>query len=323
LVLAPRSKVIEMCREGGWEKLPTREALREFDWAQRWDFTQLRHLVGDSRMSRFDLREHRDHEVLDIVGMCIRHGEISVLRQGGASGKAVSETLELRRLIAQIEKQAHGRLSYRGCQYKLVLRDDLAKVPGRDNYGVVSQADALSVLEGMAGEPGIPAELLVKAKEKLSKDWRVSSPQPNVLVLLRRNSVQAAASKSEGPALTPSQIQQMRAPKEEVDPLMSGAGTELEISDVELPAASEEEQPPDSSAGADDSEAHPADSADSAELEAPDDSAKTAQDSDPESNDGNDGNDGADGTDAGTAAEDSKDNGGGGESEGGGSPEFW
>lgn len=214
MLLAPRAKAVEMCREGGRGVLPTRDALREFDRAQPRDFTQLRHFVASSRISHFDLRKHRDHEVLDFVRTCIRQGEMLVLRQGGASGKTVSEALELRRLIAQIHQQTRGRLSCRGRQYKLVLGDDLAWLPGRDDYEVVSQADAQRVLEGIAGEAGTPAELVTKAdviaraKEKLSKDWRPPS-QPDGLLLLRRIRTIAPPPKNTGPAITPSQMKEL------------------------------------------------------------------------------------------------------------------
>lgn len=334
LVLAPRAKAIEMDREGGWKELPTREALREVDRAQRLAFLPpLRHFVADCRVSHSDLRELKDHEVLDFVRTCIRQREMVVLRQGVGPGMGIDETGELRRLLAQIEMQARGRLSYRGRQYKLVLGDELAKVPGRDHYEVVGQADAQTALDGIASEQPSCADLLAKAKAKISKDWRPPSSSPEGLVLLQRLVVQANIPRDEGPALTPSQIQQMRAPKEEVQPLMSAAEAVLETSDVELPVAAEEEASADTSVEADDSEASPAQSAASAELDAPDGSAKTAEAAgrgDGESNESDEGNDGgADGTDAGTTADDSQhskdsnDNGGGGESEGGGSPELW
>lgn len=292
---------------------------------RRW--LEVRNFVSEARLGNFAVHRMSDHEVVKRLHDAIRDGRVIAVQRGATKSDSPSATADLRRLLAQVEKATRGKLSYRGRQYKPVVDVDLAKLAGRDYYEVASQAEARAVLDGAAKELGAPAELLKQASEKLSKDWHGPSSHPEGLVLLRRLVVQASSPRDEGPALTPSQIQQMRAPKEDVDPLMSGAGTELDTSDVELPVASEEEQPTDSSAGVDDSEAPPADSADSAELEAPDDSAKTAEASDSgdsESNEGSEGNDGgADGTDAGTAAEDSKDNGGGGESEGGGSPEFW
>jgi hypothetical protein len=329
LVLAPRSEALQRWREEGWEEVPPGEALRELDWAQSCR-SQLRLFVAHSRVSHVDLRDLDDHEVLDLVRTCIRCREMAVLRQGSANGKEISETLEMRRLVAQVERQTRLGLSYGGRQYKLVPGDDLATVPGRDYYEVVGQADAHRVLDGIASGQPLCADALAKAQEKISKDWRPPSSRPEGLVLLRRL-VQASPSEDEGRALTPSQIQEMRAPKEIVDPLMSGAEIELDMSDAELPVMAEEEPPPDGSTNAEDSVASPADSTDSADVEAPDGLAKTAEASGSgagEVNEGDDGGEvtdgGADETNAGTATEeDGKDNGGGSQSEGGGSPEFW
>jgi len=206
LVLAPRSEAIKMRREEGWEELPARVALREIEWAQRTGSSQLRRLVADSLMSPFDLRELQDHEFLDVVRTCIRHGEMVVLRQSDTQGRTVSETLELRRLVASIERQGRERLSYRGGQYKLVTGDGLSKVPGRDCYEVVSQAEARSLLAGMAKELPVSGELLGKASEKIGKDWRAPFSQPEGLVLLRRIPVAASVQKYDRPAITPSEM---------------------------------------------------------------------------------------------------------------------
>ena len=211
LVLAPRSEGLKLHRDEGWEELPTGEALLELEWALSRLSSQLRLFVANSRVSHSDLRGLRDREILDLVRTSIRRREMTVLRQSGAHRNGGSETLELRRLLAQIEIQVHARLSYRGRRYKFAVGDDLAKLPGRDYYEVLSQADARRVLEGIAGEPGAPGELLAKANEKLSKDWRAPASQPDGLVLLRRISISAAVSKSEGPAITPSQMRELVA----------------------------------------------------------------------------------------------------------------
>ena len=316
-----------MRAEGGYREIDSREALWMLENLDRRRSMEVRSFVSEARLGNFALNRMDDHEMLKLVRDAIRDGRVIAVQKGAAKSDSPSATAELRRLVAQLERATRGKLSYRGRQYKLVVDVDLAKMPGRDYYEVASQAEAHVVLDGAAKELGAPAELLKQASEKISKDWRWPSSHPEGLVLLRPLVVLASSPRDEGPALTPSQIQQMRAPKEDVDPLMSGAGTDLDTSDVELPVASEEEPPPDTSADIEDSETSPADSADSAELGAPDSSAKTSEASDSgdgESNDGSEGNDGgADETDADTAAEDSKDNGDGGESGGGSSPEFW
>ncbi len=206
LVLAPRGEALQMCRERGWEELPAVQALRAFDWGYRSVFSQLRFFLASSRLARLDMRELQDHEVREFVRGCIRNGDVLVLRQGRSQASTPNETLELRRLVAQIERQTRGKLPYRGRQYKLVPGDDLPTIPGRDSYEVVSQTDARRVLEGLAHEAGAPVELLAKAEEKISKDWRPPISQPDGLALLRRLPVQSAATKDDGPAITPSQM---------------------------------------------------------------------------------------------------------------------
>ncbi len=206
LVLAPRTEALRVCRERGWEELPAVQALRAFDWGYRSVFSQLRFFLASSRLARLDLRELQDHEVRDLVRGCIRNGDVLVLRQGPSQVSVPDRTLELRRLVAQIERQTRGKLPYRGRQYKLVSGDDLSTTPERDSYEVVSQGEARRILEGLAQEAGAPASLLTKAKEKISRDWRPPFSEPDGLVLLRKIPVQAAATKDDGPAITPSQM---------------------------------------------------------------------------------------------------------------------
>lgn len=274
---------------------------------------------GSSSVDRMD-----DHQVLETVRIGLRTGWLVAVHKGSGKTASSSASQEMRQLVAQIEEQTHSKLSYRGRRFKLALAQDLAGLPDRDYFEVVSQSDAQKILDGVASEQPSCSETLAKARGKLSKDWQPPSPAPDGLVLLRRLLARASSSKDEGPALTPSQLQQMRAPKEAVDPLMSGAQSELDMSEVELPVASEEEQTPADSAGSDDSGQPTAGSADSTDPESQDSPAKGAQASDSGDGEAGEGSDGGeDETDAGTVAEDSEDSGDGGESEGGGPPEFW
>lgn len=195
-----------MRREEGWEPLPTRQALRELDWAEPSITSELRYFLDSSEMAHWEMRDLRDDEVLDFVRACIRQGDMLVLRQGVTPHNPVNEAVELRRLVAKIESQVRGSLFYRGRQYKLVSGEELAQIPGRDAYEVVSQADARHVLQGIASESGFPSELIAQAAGKLTRDWREPFTQPEGLVLLRRIPIRPSAPKDDEPALTPSQV---------------------------------------------------------------------------------------------------------------------
>jgi hypothetical protein len=55
-----------------------------------------------------------------------------------------------------------------------------------------------------------PADSLRQASDKISKNWRAPSSQPNGMVLLKRIPPRAAAQTDEGPAITPSQMNALR-----------------------------------------------------------------------------------------------------------------
>lgn len=155
----------------------------------------------DTPLSRMD-----DHEVLSSIRQAIRDGRAIAIRKNAARPATTSVAAEMRRILAQIERETRGKLSHRGRQYKLLIGDDLARLPGRDCYGMVEQADAREVLEGIAKEAGVAGEALRKAAGLLSKDWRPPFSHPDGLVLLRRIPAQAATPKEAEAALTPSQL---------------------------------------------------------------------------------------------------------------------
>jgi len=122
----------------------------------------------------------------------------------------VRRFVTLRRLVAEIEKATRGKLSYQGRQYRLVVDVDFPSTPSRDSYEVASQREARVVLDHTVKEGNAPADLLRQASEKISRDWRATSSQPDGLVLLRRIPHRAAAQMDDGPAITPSQMKALR-----------------------------------------------------------------------------------------------------------------
>jgi hypothetical protein len=206
IALVPFFKASDLCREEGCERLPSREALRHFDARDRQASWQIRQFVADARLGNFDLSRMDDYEVLDVIRDALRDGRLIAVQKGAGKSDSPSATVGLRRLVVQVEKATRGKLSYGGRQYKLVVDLDLGRVPGRDYYEVASQSEARAVLDSAASEQGASADLLKKASEKLTKDWRPPFSEPDGLILLRRIPVSVAAPKDTGPAIAPSQM---------------------------------------------------------------------------------------------------------------------
>jgi len=110
-----------------------------------------------------------------------------------------------------IESAAKG-LVYGGRHYKLVVGTDLARTPDRDSYQVVGRDEACRLLESMAGQAagaGGLKDLLPKAIEQLSRDWRPPL-SPTGLVLLRKEAVPRRAPTATAAAISPSALLRLR-----------------------------------------------------------------------------------------------------------------
>jgi hypothetical protein len=211
VALVPPIKAMDLCREEGYEKLPAHEALRHFDAMDRVSSWQVRQFVSEARLGSFAINRMDDHEVLKLVRDAVRDGWIIAVQKGAAKSDKPSATMELRGLVAQIERATRGKLSYGGRQYKLVVDLELERVPGRNNYEVSGHDEALRVLDGLAKEAGPAGDLsalLGQASAKLTPDWRPPS-QPDGLILLRWIVTRAASKPDDGPSLTPSQMKAM------------------------------------------------------------------------------------------------------------------
>jgi hypothetical protein len=208
VVLVASTTWLGLRAEGGYHEVDTRKALWMLENLDHRRQMDIRAFVAEARVSSFPLSQLRDHAVLELLRNAIRDGRLIAIQKGGAATKAPSTTVELRRLVAEIEKATRGKLPYRGRQHKLVVDVGFASLPGRDYYEVASQSEARAVLDGIAKESPASADLLKQASEKLSKDWRPPF-QPDGLVLLRRIPVQATAPKDDGPALSPSQMKDL------------------------------------------------------------------------------------------------------------------
>jgi hypothetical protein len=219
VVLVPAFRWHTERAESGYHEIDSRKALWMLENLGRHCWWQVRSFVAENRLGNFDLSRMDDHEVLDVIRAAVREGRVIAVQKGAGKSESPSATVELRRLVAQIEKQSRGKLSYGGRQYKLVVDVELAKLPGRDYYEVASQSEARAVLDSAAKESPTSAEPLRKASEKLSKDWRPPF-QPDGLILLRRIPVRASLPRNYEPAITPSQMKaMMEAANREKGPL--------------------------------------------------------------------------------------------------------
>jgi hypothetical protein len=207
MVLVPSMALTRLPRELG---LTVRDALWYFDAVQRWPSMEIRQFVVRAQLTGSPLDRLSDREVIKVVRQAIRDGRLIAVQEGSEAGETTDDTAEQRRLVMKIERLCP--LRHGGRQYKLVADADLAQTPGRNSYEVTRHDEAQRVLDALARQPGTEADLaalLGKAREKLTADWR--PPQsPDGLVLLRKLPTIQAPGANVGPALTPSQIEQMQ-----------------------------------------------------------------------------------------------------------------
>jgi hypothetical protein len=215
-ILVPFSEAARLRREDACQELSAGQAVVLFKTMDRLSAEGLRRFVHAAALSSFPLRELGDPALHELVCQAIRLGRLVAVRPGGGPGATDPVSAELRRLVRQIEQRMRGRLSHAGRSYKLVADVDLAKVPRRSHYEVVGHDDAVRVLAAVATGPEVAgdlAALLGQARARLSRDWRPPISQPDGLVLLRAMPALAAVPSEPGPALTPSQLQQLAQPK--------------------------------------------------------------------------------------------------------------
>jgi hypothetical protein len=216
VILVSASEALRLGGAAGGRALPAGEALWLFQALDRLALSGLRQFVQAVRLSPLALRDLGPAELRDLVGQAIKTGRLVALRAAASESSGGSQAAELRRLVQAIERLTRGRLTLGGRQYKLVVDVDLAKVPARSSFEVASQADGRKALAGLAeqaGGTGPLADLLGQARARLSADWRPPFTEPDGLVLLRTIPVAQATGVDPGPALTPSQLQQMKQPK--------------------------------------------------------------------------------------------------------------
>jgi hypothetical protein len=195
--------------ESGYHEIDSYKALWMLNSLDCQRLMEARHFVRELRLNSFPLDRTKDHEVLELIRQALNNRRLVAIQKGAEQPAIPSVTVQLRRLVAQVEKATRGKLSHQGRQYKLVVDVELASTPSRDYYEVASQSEARAALDSVAKISPASADLLKQASDKLTKDWYPPS-QPDGLVLLRRIPTQSSTPKDTGPAITPSQLRKLR-----------------------------------------------------------------------------------------------------------------
>jgi hypothetical protein len=215
IVLLDRLDAMRLCREGNYEAIGPWQASSEFqrslrgfgmmtDWA-------IRDFAAHLRLSSFPLSEMRDHELVELIEEGIKRGDLVAVKKvdpATLANRPVDPDVAKLRLIREIESKTGGKLTASGRRYRLIRDIDFEKFPERNYYHVVRQDEAKQILDALAKQPDTSAELaelLVKARDQLARDWN-SFRDPDGLILLRRAPVARAPVADTGPALTPSQL---------------------------------------------------------------------------------------------------------------------
>jgi hypothetical protein len=177
--------------ESGYHEIDSYKALWMLNSLDCHHLMEARHFISDLRLNSFPLSQMDDHEVLELIRQALNNRRLVAIQKGAEQPAIPSVTVQLRRLVAQVEKATRDKLSYQGRQYKLVVDVELASTPGRDYYEVASQSEARAALDSVAKISPASADLLKQASDKLTKDWSPPS-QPDGLILLRRIPTQSS-----------------------------------------------------------------------------------------------------------------------------------
>lgn len=207
IVLVRTTDAIRLCRDGSYERVAPHQTSWLVGGVAQREMASLRSFLWRARLFSIPLRSLDDAQVRLLLQQAVRTQDVSAIRRGDSAGNRSDSTAEQRRLVRAIRAKSHGRLSYHGRSYELVADVDLGRLPDRDRYEVVGNADAAEVLLGLAQAPGTEPELarlLREARGKLSRDWRPPL-WPDGLILLRRIVVQQAVSHA-AEVMTPSQM---------------------------------------------------------------------------------------------------------------------
>jgi hypothetical protein len=207
---------MRLCHDGTYEAIKPFQASWMFDSNRRaipeWE---IRTFVSNSRLTYSRVNELRTRDVLKLIEEGIKRGDLVAVRKvdpAVLASRPVDPSVAKLRLIRDIEAKLNGRMTESGRQYRLIRDIDFEKFPERNYYHVVRQDEAKQVLDALAKQPGTSAELaelFVKARDQLTRDWHALT-EPDGLILLRRIPVSRAPVANDEPAITPSQFRRLK-----------------------------------------------------------------------------------------------------------------
>ena len=206
VVLVRQVDALRLCRDGGYEEAGKSAVLWSFEGQCHEILSNVRAFAVTARLATPYSTRFQDQDIADLVRGAIERGSLVGVRENGATTAETDTTRLQRQLVRDLEARVRGRLSAGGRQFKLVPGLDLQGIPERNSYEVVGRSESQRVLGELAKLAGSDvAELLTKARDQLTLDWRPPL-SPKGLVLLRRINAPRAAVASQEPALTPSQL---------------------------------------------------------------------------------------------------------------------
>ena len=94
--------------DSGYHEIDSRKAIWMLENLDRHRFMEARDFVAEDRLGNFQLYRMDDREVLKVIRNAIHDGRLIAVQKGAAQAASISETVQLRRLVAQIEKQTRG-----------------------------------------------------------------------------------------------------------------------------------------------------------------------------------------------------------------------
>jgi outer membrane protein OmpA-like peptidoglycan-associated protein len=202
---------LRLCEDGDFERVEIWRASREIRHAGHELAPEVERFAARGDGMRLRVSQLAADEVADQLICALEHGALVAVRVPRAASATDEPVVAQRRLLRELKALVRGRLAAGGRQYKLVAGADLASLPDRNRYEVVSSQEAVRVLAELA-QPPAPAKvaaLLGQAGELLSPDWRPPF-LPKGVVLLRRV-VETRVASAPAPALTPSQMRAQMA----------------------------------------------------------------------------------------------------------------
>jgi hypothetical protein len=218
-LLVRAADAIRLCRDGSYETLSRHESSHALMMRQP---TEAREFVAKAGVLSRTLSDCPDLPLLAELRALIAGGTLVAVRECGDKPSAATPSLvKQRRVLGALATAKPEAMRFKGGIYWLLTDADFKRIQELDDYTVVTRADAVEVLTGLAeSASSARASLFMEAADLLTQDWRPPL-SPDGLILLKRRFVVRTAQHSAGPAekaRQPGAGTQSAAPEEETEP---------------------------------------------------------------------------------------------------------